>query len=443
MAGQPLQAGVSNLGDNRVGAEPIGSAFVGASLQAGVSYLGQTYKPHTGQLTATASLGGATGSGIHVGQGAIGATAAVVFGTGHKVRTPYQPDALQLFTIVGGSSVGSLLRAGLSTLGISAQSFVEVTNISGVKLTDGYDVSGDDNILSIDPLTGSATVSERVHPRPGDKVETVAGQHDMYANDPWEIRYAGTIIGQGVVLSVDTRMTVEGQYWIKKTEYSLGGWASRMLADPVSWDALPEEGALTRLKRWFPNVDTSLVTGDQRAYLDSVLAPAEEDPGTSTLLDQARAFSDQTKFPVRTGNNIAGASSGLNLTVVPAVTFRGADPPTLYLPPASTWTVDADFLADQAHDAGKVQTVEVIKDFDAFIAGIGKQALVGGQLGLTFTLGATRVGSGGVLPVDVGVRAPAVINIFGATKVISQIKHDFSSKDYRSSLDLTAPAVIS
>jgi hypothetical protein len=171
---------------------------------------------------------------------------------------------------------------------------------------------------------------------------------------------------------------------------------------------------------------------------------AETDPGSSTLLDVARDFSTATAFPVRTANNLGGNLSMTNLVVIPAVLFRGTSPAPLYLPPTYTWTGAADFLSDDAAAAGadKVQTVDVVKDFDVFISGVGKQAMVGGQLGSTFTLGATQIGVGGLLDTDVGVRAPAVVNLFGTPKVISQINHEFTNSYYRSSLELAPLAEV-
>lgn len=356
----------------------------------------------------------------------------------------YDPKLLKFRRVVPGSQIGVSLIVGKSLLGEDLSELTDAGNLSSVELTDGYDV-GSNGELSIDPLTGTATFAERFHPGPADTVQGWAQQHEMYTNTGWELRYNDSIVAQGKVLRVETTVTADAAYWVKKTQYVLSGAAARWLDTTASWaSTLPAEGALTRLRRFF-TVDTSLCRSAITAYLDTVTAPSEE-PGSSTLLDLARDFTTLTKFPVRTANT---NEKTVGLTIVPSVTFQGAAPPPLILPSAATWTGGAGLLSDVAKPARsipaeKVQSVDVVKDFDVFIAGIGKQALEVGRLGVDFKLSQSRLArSPGATATDIGVRAPVAVDFFGVVRVVSQISHSFSGGHYRCALDLVPPTVVS
>jgi len=356
----------------------------------------------------------------------------------------YDPKLLEFLRVVPGSVIGATLIVGKSRLGNDLSSLEPVPGMSSIELTDGYN-PGQDNELSIDPLTGTARFAERINAGPGDLVEAYARQHEMYSGTHWELRYAGAIVAQGTVARVESSVTAEGPFWIKKTTYPLVGVASTMLETTATWaGTLPEEGALTRLKRFFA-VDTSLCRTIHLAYLDTVKAPSTA-PGESTLLDLARQFTTLTHFPVRSANTHA---PNPGLTIVPAVTFQGTPPPPLILPPAAEWTGAADFYSDApkpffSTPPEKVKTVDVVQDFDTFIGGIGQRALEAGRLGPTFRLGQSRLGwrEGPGDTLDVGVRAPAVVDFFGDVKVVAQINHAFTGRHYRSSLDLADPAKV-
>jgi hypothetical protein len=356
----------------------------------------------------------------------------------------YDPRLLEFLRVIPGSVIGATLVVGKSLLGEDLSDLEAAPGLSSLELTDGYNV-GSGGELSIDPLTGTARFSERIRAKPGDKVETIAAKHELYTGTDWEARYAGAIVAQGKVRHVEATVTAEGYHWVKKTTYTLGGVASYLLDTTVTWGAeLPEEGALTRLQRFF-TVDTALCRTVHVSYLNTVKAPTTP-AGESTLLGLARDFTELTKFPVRTANTHASVAA---LTIVPAVTFQGRPPPVLILPSASEWTSAATFRSDLPKPAfsippGKIQDVELIKDFDLFIGGIGKRALETGALGVSFFLSEARLGwldtQAGNL--DVGVRAPVAINFFGETKIISQVNHAFTGRHYRSSLDLTAPVEV-
>jgi len=356
----------------------------------------------------------------------------------------YDPKLLEFMRVIPGSVIGLTLVVGRSLLGEDRRDLEDVPGISSIELTDGYNI-GQGGELSIDPLTGTAHFAERIRATPGTPVQAMTQQHELYTGTAWELRYSGTIVAQGRVTRVESSVTAEGPYWTKKTQYILAGVASTMLDTSVTWTGtLPEEGALTRLRRFFA-VDTSPCRSIHVTYFDAVKAPSTL-AGTSTLLDIARNFTAQTRFPVRTENTHASLPG---LTVIPAVTFQGSPPPPLILPPAEQWTSAADFLSDALKPAfsvpaEKTQSVDVIKDFDTFIAGVGKRALETGTLGSTFRLSQSRLAwtdeAGG--PLDVGVRAPVAIDFFGDIKIVAQINHAFTGPHYRSSLELATPAEV-
>jgi len=356
----------------------------------------------------------------------------------------YDPKLLKFRRVVPGSLIGISLVVGKSLLGEDWSELTDAGNLSSVELTDGYDV-GSNGELSIDPLTGTAEFAERFHPGPADTVQAWAQQHEMYTDTGWELRYNDSIVAQGKVIRVETGIAADAAYWVKKTKYILSGAAARWLDVTTTWTStLPAEGALTRLRRFF-TVDTSQCRSSIVTYLDSVAAPSEA-PGSSTLLDLARDFTALTKVPVRTANT---NTRTVALTVVPVVTFQGSPPPPLILPSAATWTGEAGLLSDVAKPAfslppEKVQSVEVVKDFDTFIAGIGKEALETGHLGVDFKLSQSRLArSPNATAPDVGVRAPAAIDFFGVVRVVSQITHSFSAGHYRCALNLVPPTVVS
>jgi hypothetical protein len=356
----------------------------------------------------------------------------------------YDPKLLKFRRVIPGSVIGVSLVVGKSLLGEDLSELVDEEHLSSIELIDGYDV-GSNGELSIDPLTGTATFAERMNAAPGDAVEAWAQQHAMYTGTNWELRYNDTIVAQGKVTRVETSMGTDGPYWVKKTKYVLAGAAVTMLNKTVTWtSALPAEGALTRLRRFF-TVDTSQCRSTIVSYLNTVTAPSTP-AGSSTLLDLARDFTEVTRFPVRTENTNKPV---VGLTVVPVVVFAGSPPPPLILPAAKEWTLGAELLSDVVKPpfsipAEKVQSVDVVKDYDVFIAGIGKQALEAGTLGVDFRLSQSRLARNpDSTATDIGVRAPAAIDFFGSVRVVSQINHSFSGGHYRSALVLVAPTEVS
>jgi hypothetical protein len=352
----------------------------------------------------------------------------------------YDPKLLKFRRVIPGSIVGVSLVVDKSLLGEDWSDLVDENHLSSIELTDGYNV-GSGGELSIDPLTGTASFAERRNAAPGEAVESWAEQHPMYTGTGWELRYNNTIVAQGKVTKVETNVSTDGLFWVKKTRYTLSGAAVTMLNQTVSWGTtLPLEGALVRLRRFF-TVDTSACRSTVVTYLDTVKAPSTA-AGSSTLLDLARDFTELTKFPVRTENT---NSPVVGLTVVPgAVTFQGVPPPPLMLPSASTWTVAADMLSDVNKPPftippEKVQSVEVRKDYDLFIAGVGEQAFDVGRVDVDFLLGQSRVARSPGAPPPVAVRTPAAIDFFGSLRVVSQINHSFAGNHYRSALTLTTP----
>jgi hypothetical protein len=342
----------------------------------------------------------------------------------------YDPGKVTVSTLTGATMVGWTFRLGAySRLGQTSNDRTDV-KVSAITMTDGYAV-GQNGELSIDPMTGTASMSERF--RPGvsddviDRVDT-----PLQPDDRIEIAYGQSIVQQGAITSVDTRMEAAGAYWIRKAEYSFSGTAGIMLANTASWANLPEEGALNRLRRFF-TVNTNLLTAPMTAYLNATLMPGKN-AGSSPYLELARDFTLYTRFPLRVSTV---PDRWREVQVVPAVTFQGA-PPAAVITDAEQWASSADFTKA----VGGVQrpvAVDVIKNFDEFISGIHTIPERGNPLG-SFRLGSSRLGDN--LSTPVGIQVPAVIDVFGTRLVTAKIVHNFTSESYRSGLELVEPAKV-
>lgn len=342
----------------------------------------------------------------------------------------YDPARLTFTKVYGGAAVGYGFRLAESRLG-QAQDTVRSVAVASIELTDGYEVT-DGNYLSMDPLTGKASFAERFRPGSGESViDRVTAP--MAVGDRWRIDYKGAYINQGTVSRVEWHLETDGGQWVRKTAYTLVGVASAMLDSVVSWDFLDEEGALTRLQRFFATVDTTLLSAPQVTYLNGIYAPGKNE-GSATLLDIARDFTSQTGFPVRTTNVFPAQAN--TIQVIPAVTFAGA-PPTAVLGGADAWTRSADF----AREAGSLQVVgaDLPTNDDRFIAGVQTVTGYGRPLG-QFALGASRLGQTFSQPI--GIQVPAVLDLWGTRFVASKVNHSFTVKHYRSDVELTAPASI-
>jgi hypothetical protein len=340
----------------------------------------------------------------------------------------YDPRLITLVKMAGATMVGWTFRLGASRLGQTADTRTPI-RVSAVTMTDGYDV-GPSGELSIDPMTGTATISDEYDPDPGDLVTDDLGTV-LAAGDRIQISYGNTVLQQGAVTSVDSHVETDGFHWIRKTTYQFTGSGGIMLANTIDWPALPQESALTRLGRFF-TVDTSLLSIAQTNYLNSVMA-ASTGAGTGTYLDQARAFTAATLFPVRPANPAPVAWR--QLAVVPAVTFQGTLP-TPSIGSAENFSCSSDFTTG-AGLAHRTIGLEVIKNFDGFITGVttGPAAPLA-ALG-QFQLGTSRIGK--TMTTPIGIQAPAVIDAFGTRVVASKVIHNFNSRDYRSGLEVVAP----
>lgn len=339
----------------------------------------------------------------------------------------YKPGLVRLNKLSGSALLSWTFRLGDTHLGQTTDTRTGIA-ISNIDLTDGFTV-GDGGELSIDPMTGSATMSEFFGP---DVTDTVIGQTvtPLIPGDRFEITYGTAVVQLGVVGRVEVHLEASGYRWLRKSTYQLSGLAGLMLDQTEEWPFLPEESSLQRLGRFF-TVDTSALTVAQVIYLNTVLMPGTN-AGSSTRLDLAREFSEATGFPVRSAS--LTPSEWRALKVVPAVTFRGT-PPTAIAGNAETWASTADFARDEATPT-RAEGIEVVKNYTGFISGVETVAAPAVPLG-QFRLAGSRLGAGYAVPI--GLWAPAVLDVFGTRLVAAKIQHSFTSRDYRSALELVAP----
>lgn len=347
----------------------------------------------------------------------------------------YDARKVRLYKVVGGAVVGYSMRVGEARVGLQQDVRTDIA-VSAIDITDGYNVESNTNVLSIDPVTGSASFSYRVDPNPGALVKD-AIIYPFAPDERWELRYGNALVQQGRIGKVSTHMETSGRLWIRKITYQLIGMASLALASTAEWDFLPQEPALTRLQRWF-TVDTAKLTAAQFTYINSEVVMPGQNQGSSTYLDLARDFTTHTSFPVRP--SVSGKWD--HIEVIPSLTFRGTQP-TVLIGNAETWTVGADFSRDLTY-ATKAETIEVLTDYDAFIAGVETVTVAGSPLGNTsgsFVVGSSRLG--GSYQTAIGIQAPAaVVDAFGTHLVVSRIVHAFTPTTYKSALELTPPAVV-
>lgn len=342
----------------------------------------------------------------------------------------YDPRRVSLAKLSGAAMLGWTFQLGISRLGMTADTRTEV-RVSAVSMTDGYEV-GQSGELTIDPMTGSATISDTIGPLPAGTVPDSLNTA-LIAGDRIQLTYGTTVVQQGIVSGVKGHMQSDGMYWERKTTFDFSGTAGIWLANTVSWSSLPQEPSLTRLGRWF-SVDINRLSAGQIAYLNGINMPGAN-AGSSTYLDQARAFTAATLFPVRPASPIPARWP--EIAVVPAVTFQGTLPPAA-ITNAHVWTCGADFTA--AGGAQNNTAVEVVKDYDGFISGFtdapGPPPAALGN----FRLAASPLGTNTTVPV--GLQTPVVIDAFGTRLVVSKIVHNFTSRDYRSGLEVVAPAAV-
>lgn len=341
----------------------------------------------------------------------------------------YDPRLVQFNKLSGSSMLGWTMRLGESRLGQEDETRTAI-ELSNIDLTNGYTVE-DSGALSIDPLTGTAQFSERF--RPGVS-QTVANSIDppIKPGEHFEIGYDGVTLTWGTVLRVRTTMSAVGNTWVRKSTYPLSGVAGTMLANTASWDYLDEEPALTRLQRFY-TVDTSLLTPDMVTYLGTLLAEPR-DFGSSTYLDLARDFTEQTLFPVRPQSVFP--SRWDRLEVVPAVNFNGVTPDPV-MTDTEEWSGAAEFETTEV--GTKPISLDVVKDYVGFLGGFNTVPLAGTPLP-GFQLGTTRLGEEYQIPV--GFQAPSVIDVYGTSLVVSKINHSFTTKSYRSQIEVVAPVAI-
>lgn len=225
----------------------------------------------------------------------------------------YDKGLVRIDRLRGGALTGWSMITGVGLTGESAYTR-EAVDFASVSISDGYTVE-DNGTLSLDPATGTATISDHVELRPGGDPSFGAGPFGLgrfgmaygglelppiNRDDRVEVFYDGTLILAGLWTQVDVTFNPDPKApppkFVQRTITATLASVQRLLLNTrVEWLSLPAEPAITRLRRWF-DVDTSAVPDP--AVLN-VLVAGEPDPGSTTLLDVARAFTAATALPVR------------------------------------------------------------------------------------------------------------------------------------------------
>ncbi|GAA3193934.1 glycosyl hydrolase family 28-related protein [Dactylosporangium siamense] len=322
----------------------------------------------------------------------------------------YNPDLLRFERLSGSARLGWTAVLGRTRLGATTD-LREVIPVSAVTLADGYTI-GDNGELSLDPATGTAQMSTRGAPT----------GLTLAVGDVVEVSYEHVILFGGKVTGVTTGLEADPTGgFTQQTTYKLASREATLMSAVESWDALPEETALTRLTRWF-TVDTTAVSAAHVALLNTVM-PAE-DAGTATRLDLARAFSAATTLPLRMRSYLTGGAS--NVTVLDP----GSVAPTIA--DAQDWAHAVDYEST-ARGKFTPSTVTVRADDTRLMGGQQSVAVTPDRLGRTFRLGRSRLG--GSLFRSTGFLAGDTISVFGTVVPVARVTQSFG-RHYSASLEL-------
>lgn len=199
----------------------------------------------------------------------------------------YDPALLRMEALRGDASLP--FRLGYSVLGAASATSRDIP-IASVSITSGYGVEqlGE---LSLDPIAASGTLATLGTGEPDPLTPLLAVGNFV------QVRYGSTVLFRGVVNTITSALEADPPGWTKRVTYTLLSQDAVLLGRTVSWRrALPAEGALRRLRRFF-TVDTSGLPAARRALLDEPMA-AQPAGGHATLLEVARAFTARTLLPL-------------------------------------------------------------------------------------------------------------------------------------------------
>lgn len=339
----------------------------------------------------------------------------------------YDPKKFAFERVYGAAMLGWTAVLGQMRLGL-ADNQHEVIPVSTVTIADGYTVEQTGE-LSIDPAVGTATFAVRAD---GPPTPTVA----LRVGDKVEVSYDGVVLFDGAVTQVSCSLEAaadELSDYVNRITYSIASMETVLLSAVVSWDSLPEESALTRLRRWF-TVDVSDVSPSHYGWMNTTV-PAETDAGSATMLDLARAFTTATMLPLRMASHFAPVWHSLAAF---DTSIDWDDQPltgvAAGLDAAHEWATAAEFATQPGQATFTPSSISVKANDTRLAGGQTTETITPAYLGTTFRLGTSRLGSTG--PVWIGFRAPGVIDGFGQPVAVSRVTQTFTTTSYGAALEI-------
>jgi hypothetical protein len=224
-------------------------------------------------------------------------------------------------------------RLGSMRLGTVVETLAPL-QMASVTVSGGYQV-GALGEMTPDPVVASGSLSTYGKGSPDVDASPLAPGTFV------QISYDGARLFNGLVSSVSTSVEASTDprgEWVSKVDWSTLSSDANLLGITVTWNALPAEGALQRLSRWF-TVNTEHVAPQRQALLYE--PHAAQGSGTGTLLDLLRAFTERTLLAVRIGVPVT------TVTVLDRVaSWDGVPPaPMLGTEDASSWAHAGQFAS--------------------------------------------------------------------------------------------------
>lgn len=331
------------------------------------------------------------------------------------------------FALTSGSAMLGWrgVTLGVTRLGLTTDTRT-VIPVAAVALNDGYTV-GDRGELSIDPSTATATLSEHATGTP------TPGTPPLRVGDRIEIAYDMVVLLRGMVTAVTCDLKPGdafdlGYDFTRTWTYTIASIESLLLTRVATWDPLPAESALVRLRRHF-TVSTAAVAAAHLPYLD-VEVPAA-DAGSATMLDLARQFTAATLLPLRIDpGEIADYDASISVFDTSIAWPDQALTPVIT--GSTGWVTSAGYAS--ADDGTLAPTTATVTTDDTrFTGGQSTITITPAHLTSTFRLGTSRLGSSTVL--SVGFHAGGVVDVLGAAVAVSRLQQRFA-EHYDATLEL-------
>jgi len=294
-----------------------------------------------------------------------------------------------------------------------------------------------DGAMSLDPSTATASMSF--------KAATALPASPLAYYDSIEINYDNVVIFQGLVAQIqctierDDPQIISGtnkfNHRYQYTFRSAAAWALDIEPAPVD---LPAENPIARLQRWF-TVDSSLLSGPQLTYVLG-LTHASQTAESKSYLERAREFTELTELPLRILPSSPPTWNHLQILAKP-VKWNGANPSADITSDDPCWIHSVDQVADQRANGEMLPYgLTVTANDTTFLEGFSNISVTGALLGTTFSLGVSRIGTSGQVPVGMG--AGAVVKVYGDTMAIQRLTHNFGHDKYVATMELVDPITV-